>query len=467
MENRDVVILGAGPAGYAAAIRVAQLGGRATIIEKESLGGTCLNRGCVPVRVMARAVELLETASHAKDYGVVFKEASVDFARLMNRKNVAMKTLVAGVRMLLTGNQVEILEGAGRLTAPGEVTVSGNDGSAATVPARNIIIASGSRCGTLPGGGGVRVLDTAAVLGLQEVPRSMAIVGAGFVGVGFATIFAHLGTKVTLIDGDAGMLAGMDTEIVGMYERELKKSKVSCLSQARLGECTVKPDGDLEIVVDVGGKEERVEAQYLLMAEDRVPNTDDIGTDGIGIRKTGRGGIAADRHMKTNVPGIYAAGDITMEHMWTPVAYREGIVAAENAMGRTSCVDYSGIPVWTNTLPSLAAVGLTEDAAKADGHQVKVGRFWFAANGMATILGQRSGLVKVVTEAKYGQVLGVHIMGPHAAELINQGALALKLEVTPEEIGDVFYAHPSLSETFWEAAKDVRGEAIHFLSASR
>ncbi|MHB8109816.1 MAG: dihydrolipoyl dehydrogenase [Syntrophorhabdaceae bacterium] len=467
MENRDVVILGAGPAGYAAAIRTAQLGGRATIIEKEMFGGTCLNRGCVPVRVLTRAVELLETAARARDYGVVFKEVSVDFAKLMNRKNVAVKTLVAGVRMLLTGNQVEILEGVAKLTAPGEVVVSGADGNATTLHARNIIIASGSRCGRLPAEGGERVLDTATVLELQEVPRSIAIVGAGFVGVSFATIFAHMGTKVTLIDSKAGMLTGMDAEIVGMYERELKKSKVGYLPQTALGQCIRKPDGDLDIIVEGGGQEARLGVQYLLMAEDRVPNIEGIGVEAIGMRTTDRGGIAVDRQMKTNVPGVYAAGDITMENMWTPVAYREGIVAAENAMGRTSYVNHSGIPLWTNTLPPLAAVGLTEELAKAAGQEIKVGRFWFAGNGMATILGQRSGLIKLITEAKYGQVLGVHIIGPNAAELINQGTLALKLEVTPEEIGNVFYTHPSLSEAFWEAAKDVRGEAIHFLSADK
>lgn len=464
MKNNDVVILGAGPAGYAAAIRVAQLGGKATIIEKESLGGTCLNRGCVPMRVFARAVELLETGRHGKDYGVAFEEPQVDFTKLMNRKNVAVKTLVAGVKMLLTGNGVEIMEGTARLTGPGQVSVVTADGGTVPIQTRSIIISTGSRCRDIPAGGEGRILDSTTALELKEIPASLLVVGSGFVGIGFAAIFSQLGAKVTVVEEGVSMLPGIDPEIAGMYGRELTKSKVSYLPGTRIVEITRRPDGDLDVVLESGEKKLTVKVGYLLMAQERESNLEGLDIRGLGIKTNDKKGIAVDAEMKTNVAGIYAAGDVTMENMWTPVAYREGIVAAENIMGKNTRIDYSAIPYWTNTMPSVAAVGITEETARAKGYDVRIGRFAFAGNGMATILGQRSGLVKVVAEKKYGELLGVHIMGPDAAELIGQAAMAIKLELTPEGIGELFYAHPSLSEAFWEAIRDVQGEAIHCIS---
>ncbi len=467
MKDKDVVILGAGPAGYAAAIRVAQLGGTAAIIEKESLGGTCLNHGCVPMRVLTRAAELLELKGHAKDYGVVFEAPPVDFTKLMNRKNIAIKTLVAGVEMLLKGNGVEIITGTAAVTAPGKVSIATADGTQVPIQARNILISTGSQCGEVQSGPSERILDSAKALQMKEIPASLLVVGSGFVGFGFAAIFAALGAKVTVVDGGLSMLPGIDSEIAGVYARELKKSRVAYMPGTKIVTTNQAPEGQLEVVLEAGGKESSVKVEYVLMAEEREANLEGLDIQRLGIKMNEKKGIAVNAEMKTSVAGIYAAGDVTMENMWTPVAYKEGIVAAENIMGKTVHINYSAIPYWTNTIPSIAAVGITEEAAKAEGYDVKVGRFQFAGNGMATILGQRSGMVKVVAEKKYGQLLGVHILGPNAAELIAQAAMAIRLELTPEDIGDLFYAHPSLSEAFWEAIKDVRSEAIHTISQSR
>jgi dihydrolipoamide dehydrogenase len=417
------------------------------------------------MRVLSRAAGLLELKGHAKDYGVAMDASPVNFTKLTSRKNVAIKTLVAGVEMLLKGNGVEIIEGTAALTAPGRVSVTTADGTLVPVEAKHIMISTGSRCrdAGLPGGGG-RILDSAAALQLTEVPESLIIVGSGFVGLGFATIFSAMGTKVTVVDGGLAMLPGIDGEIAGMYLRELKKSKVAYLAETKIAKITRATDRDLEVALETGGKESSLKAEYVLMAEEREANLDGLDIKGLGIRMNDNGGIAVNSEMKTNVAGIWAAGDVTMENMWTPVAYKEGMVAAENIMGRNAQVDYSAIPYWTNTIPSIAAVGITEEVAKAKGYDVKVGRFSFAGNGMATILGRRSGLVKVVAEKKYGQLLGVHILGADATELIAQAAMAIRLELTPEDIGDLFYAHPSLSEAFWEAIKDVRDEALHSIS---
>ncbi len=469
MEERDVVIVGGGPAGYVAAIRVSQLGGRATLIENNTIGGTCLNRGCIPTRALVRGVEFIELTKSAKDFGVSYQESEVDFSKMMARKDTIVRTIVAGMKLLLDGNGVEVINGTGKFLSPSQLEVQLGDGTKKEITARRIIIATGSRCKkvSIPGGKGEKVINTTEALELKQLPKSMLIMGDGFVGVALATIFSRLSTSVTIVEPSPRLLAEIDSEIVSILDKELKKAKIQTYTQAQVVRIDEGEQGEKNIAVTVNGEEANLTAEYILIAGEREANTDGLGLDKAGVELNDKGGITVNGRMETSVPSISAAGDVTMQHMWTHVAYAEGIVAAENTMGKSSEIDYTVIPYCANTFPEISGVGITEDEAIAQGYQVRVGRFPFAGNGMATILGERTGMIKVITEEKYGQILGVHIIGPQASNLIPEAALAMKLDVTPEDIGLTMHGHPTLSEALWEAAKDVTGETIHFISQNR
>ena len=469
MEERDVVIVGGGPAGYVAAIRVSQLGGKATLIENNTIGGTCLNRGCIPTRALVRGVEFIDLAKSAKDYGVSYKESEIDFSKMMTRKDIIVKTIVSGVKMLLDGNGVEVVDGTGKFLSPSQLEVQLGDGTKKEITAHRIIIATGSRYKkvSVPGGEGKKVINTTEALELKEIPKSMLIIGGGFVGISFATIFSRLGTSVTIVEQSPRILPEIDSEIVSIFEKELKKENIQTYTEAQVRRIDDGEQGKMNIALTVKGEETNLTAEYILTAGEREANADGLGLDKVKVELNDKGGITVNKQMETNVPTILAAGDVTMEHMWTHVAYAEGIVAAENAMGKSSEIDYTVIPYWANTFPGISGVGITEEEATTRGYQVRVGRFPFAGNGMATILGQRTGMIKVITEEKYGQILGVHIIGPQASNLIPEAALAMKLDATPEDISLTMHGHPTLSEAFWEAAKDVSGETIHFISQKR
>lgn len=468
MEERDIVIVGGGPAGYVAAIRVSQLGGKATLIENNTVGGTCLNRGCIPTRALVRGVEFIDLAKSARAYGVNYPESEIDFSEMMARKDVIVRTVVSGVKMLLEGNGVEVINGKGKFLSPSQLEVPLGDGTKKEITARRIIIATGSRCQkvSVPGGKGEKIITTTEALELKEIPKSMLIVGGGYIGLSFATIFSKLGTSVTIVEPSPRILVEIDREIISILEKELKKEKIQTYTEAQVSRIDEGEPGEKNIVLAIKGEERNLTAEYVLTTE-REANTDGLGLDKAGVTLNDQGGITVNGRMETGVPNILAAGDVTMENMWTHVAYAEGIVAAENAMGKSSEIDYTVIPYWASTYPEISGVGITEDEATAQGYQLRVGRFPFAGNGMATILGQRTGMIKVITEKKYGQILGVHIIGPQAANLIPEAALAMKLEATPEDIGLTMHGHPTLSEALWEAAKDVSGETIHFISQNK
>jgi len=468
MEERDVVIVGGGPAGYVAAIRVSQLGGKATLIENNTIGGTCLNRGCIPTRALVRGVEFIDLAKSAKDFGVSYQESEIDFSRMMARKDTIVRTVVSGVKLLLEGNGVEVINGTGKFLSPSQLEVQLGDGTKKEITTRRIIIATGSRCKkvSVPGEEGEKVINTTEALELKEIPKSMLIIGGGFVGIAFATIFSRLGISVTIVEQSPRILPEIDSEIVSILEKELKKEKIQTYTQAQVRRIDEGEQGEKNIAVTVRGEEANLTAEYVLATE-REANTDGLGLDKAGVELNDKGGITVNKQMETSAPTILAAGDVTMQHMWTHVAYAEGIVAAENAMGKSSEIDYTVIPYWANTFPEISGVGISEDEATSRGYKVRVGRFPFAGNGMATILGERTGMIKVITEEKYGQILGVHIIGPQASNLISEAALAMKLDVTPEDISLTMHSHPTLSEALWEAAKDVSGETIHFISQNR
>ena len=465
MEERDVVIIGGGPAGYAAAIRLAQLGRKATLIEKETLGGTCLNRGCIPTMVLAKAVELLEAVKNGKDFGITFTDAAVDFTKLMARKSTVVKILVGGVRALVDAYGIELREGSAKFLSPFEIEVDGNDGLVRRLAAKKVIIATGSTAAKKDAqGGSDKTIDTRELLGLSAPPPSLVLLNGGFVGLTFATIFSHLGTKVTVIEESERLLPEIDAEIVDILQRELKKSKIRIITGARAARIENGADGEIDVEVEAKGERILVKAAFAVNGK-REPNLDGLGLSVLGVELNERRGIATDAAMETSVKSIFAAGDVTMNHLWTPAAYMEGITAAENIAGSNSAIDYSTIPYWSSTIPPICGAGMTEEQARAQGYRVEVGRFPLAANGMATILGRRTGLAKVVTDARYGQILGVQVIGHHAPELVHEMLLAMKSELTAREIGSVFHTHPSLSEALWEAARVVDGTSIHSFSA--
>jgi dihydrolipoamide dehydrogenase len=456
MEDRDVVIIGGGPAGYTAAIRVTQLGGKATIIEKDTIGGMCLNHGCIPTVALARAVELLEMGKNAKDYGITYKDMEVDFRRMMSKKETVVRTLVSGVKQMLEAYGVEVIEGTGRPISPLLIEVHFKDGTKKELKARKIIISTGSRYPNVSFSGGVeKVIDPMEALKFKEVPKSMVIVGGGFIGSALATLFSRLGTKVSVVEESPRLLSQVDKEIVTILEKEFKDNSIQIYPNTRVMSIAAGKRDDLSVFIDHKGEEVTIEAQYVLISEGRQANIEGLGLQEVGVSLNEKGGVSVNHQMETNVPGIYAVGDVTMEYMWTSVAYLEGITAAENSMGQNSKIDYKVIPYWTHTIPEISSVGMTEEETLAKGYKVRVGRFPFAGNGMAAILGQRTGMVKVIKEERFGEVLGVHIIGPRTADLIAEAALAMKMEGTSGEIAKAFHVHPSLSEALWEAARSV------------
>jgi len=454
VEDRDVVIIGGGPAGYTAAIRAAQLGAKATIVEKDTIGGICVNHGCIPTVALARAVELLEMGKNARDYGITYEGVSVDFRRMMGKKEAVVKTLVSGVKQMLEAYGIEVLEGTGRLLSSSLIEVRLKDGTKKELKARKIILSTGSRYPKAISPGGMeKVINPIEALRLNEIPESMLIVGGGFIGTAFATIFSKLGTKVSIVEESPRMLPQVDKEIVFILEKEFKDNNINMYSQARVMNVESEKEKSLSIHIHVKGEEITARAEYVLTTESREANIDGLGLKEAGVELSQKKGVVVNERMETSIPGIFAVGDVTMEHMWTAVAYSEGMTAAENALGQNSKVDYKAIPLWTPSVPEISCVGMTEEETLTKGYKVKVGRFPFAGNGMATILGQRRGMVKVIKEERHGEVLGVHMIGPRTGDLIAEAALAMRMEGTPGEIAKTFHVHPSLSEALWEAAR--------------
>ncbi len=466
MEQRNLIIIGGGPAGYVAAIRARQLGGEVTLIEQGTLGGVCLNRGCIPTRALARGVEFLDSAKKAKDYGINLEVGAIDFPKMMARKNTIVKTVVGGVELLMKENGVEVLRGRGKLLSPSEVEVQSEDGSSKSIRAQKVIVVTGSRWKKPNITGADRMITTDQALEFKEVPRSMLILGSGAIGLTFAAIYSKLGVSVTVIEGSAQLLPEFDKETVAVLEKELKKEKIRIHTEAHLKSITDGEKGDSSVTVSVKGQDTTFVSQYVLLAEGREANIDGIGLDNAGV-KVSNGAVAVSKKMETSVANIFAAGDATGGHMLAHVAFAGGKVAAENAMGGKTEMDYTAVPRCVHTSPEIASIGLTEEEAVAQGYQIRIGRFPFAANGTATILGERAGKVKMISETKYGQILGVHIIGPHATELIQEAALAMKLDATPLEISSVMHTHPTVSEALMEAALDVTGETLHFVSANK
>jgi len=468
VEERDLVIIGGGPAGYVAAIRAAQLGGKVTLVEYDTLGGTCLNRGCVPSKCLLHSVELYQSMQESAQYGINTTRVSVDLAKMMARKNAVISTHVSGVQSLLKANKIEVIKGRAELAPSRQVTIDDGQGQKQTIQAKKIILATGAKPITLPIPGAdspAGIISAEDVLDLDYIPKSLVMIGGGVIGVEMATILAKLGCQVSVVEMLPHILPLEDAELTAILAKALKDDGVQVYEGTKVSRIEDAGSGKT-VTISNGEGERKLEAEVVAIAVGYRPNTDGIGLEEAGVT-VNKGAIQVNERLETGAPDIYAAGDVIGGMMLAYVAMEEGVVAAENALGRSSTIDYQAVPKCTFSLPELASVGLTEEEAVDQKYQVRVGRFPFAANSMATILGERRGLVKIISEPKYGQILGVHIIGPRATDLIAEATLAMKLEVTPQDIVATIHSHPSLSEALHEAALDITGETLHYPSRNR
>ena len=460
MESRDLVVIGGGPAGYVAALRAAQLGVKVTLVEEKALGGTCLNWGCIPTKFLLHSAEVYQSIRDAGQYGLNVSEVSFDLSEMQDRKSRVVSTLVSGIQGLLDRNKVEVIRGRAKLAPTKQVEIS----SGQTIQAEKIIIATGSHPTALPipGADSPDIMNSERILSLKQFPKSLAIIGGGAIGVEMATILSKLGCKVSLLEMMPHCLPTQDAEIAlilhGIFEKD--GIDVHCSAQvSRIEDCT----GGKRVVFSDGNSQQQLEAEAVAITVGYKPNIEGLGLEECGVAVE-RGCIQVNERMETSVPDIYAAGDVIGGLMLAYVGFAEGMVAAENVSGRHSEIDYQVVPQCIFTSPEVASVGLTEEEASAQGYELRVGRFPFIASGMAHIMGESRGLVKIITEQKYGQILGVHIIGPRATSLIQEVTLAMKLEATPEDIVATMHPHPNLSESIWEAALDVKGETLHYFS---
>jgi len=467
MEKRNVVVIGGGPGGYVAAIKAVQLGAKVTLVEEDKLGGTCLNRGCIPTKFLLRSVETYQSIKDAGQYGLSVTGVNMDLSKMQVGKNKVISTLVSGVKGLLRGNNIEVISGRAKLAPPKQVEIDSGQGKKQTIEAEKIIIVTGAKPIVLPipGADSPDIMSVESMLELEELPKSLAIIGGGVIGVELATVLAKLGCRVSLIEMMPHCLPTQDDEIASILEGVLREDGIQVCCSARVSRIEDVKGGKAVIFTE-GDTEQRIEAEVVAIAVGYKPNIEDLGLEECGVA-IDKGSIQVNERMQTSVPDIYAAGDVVGGMMLAYIAIEEGIVAAENAMGMNSKIDYHAIPQCIFTLPEVASVGITEQEAIDQGHEIEIGRFPFSANGMAMILGEQKGLVKIITEKKYGQILGVHIIGPHATGLIAEATIAMKLESTHEDIIATTHAHPSLSEALWEAAMDVSGKAIHSLSRKK
>ncbi len=464
--NYDVVVIGSGPGGYVAAIRAAQLGLKTAVVEKDDkFGGTCLHVGCIPTKALLHNAEVFEHVSHAKEYGIRCGEASLDWSAVQARKDRVVKKHAQGLKFLLQKNKVETIRGWGRLAGSGRVLVEpvgGNGGAAKEIAARAIVLASGSEARMLPGlsPDPERILTNREILDLKQVPKSMVIIGAGAVGVEFASIYRVFGTEVTLLEMLPRIVPVEDEEISSELERLFKKQGIQVQTGAKVENVVSSKKVRVEFTAD--GKRQAVDTETLLVAVGRKPNTENIGLEKTRARVE-RGFIHVNEYLQTDEPGLYAIGDIVAG---TPqlahVGSMQGIVAVTHVAGKpVKPVHRDRIPGCTYCHPEVASVGLTEARARERGYQVKTGKFGFGANSRASILGEHDGFVKIVADEKYGEVLGVHIIGPLATEMIAEAVIALELEATVEEFMYTIHAHPTLAEAMFDAANAVSGLTIN------
>jgi dihydrolipoamide dehydrogenase len=463
MENKqhDIAIIGGGPGGYVAAIRAAQLGLKTAVIEKDKLGGVCLNWGCIPTKALLKNAEIYNHFKHATEFGISYENLQFDFKKIIKRsRDVALRNS-KGVEYLFKKHKIDLISGHGKIVGKGKIEVSKDGKPVETINSKHIIIATGARPRSIPGVeiDRKKIITSSEAMILQEPPKSMLIIGAGAIGVEFAYFFNTFGTKVTLVEMMPNILPIEDKEITKLLESNLKKVGIEILTDTKVEKVIVGDNVKLSVSTRDGSKE--IAGDVALMAIGVQGNVEKIGLDEIGI-KYEKSFIKVDEYYKTNVNGIYAIGDIIGPPLLAHVASAEGITCVEAVAGKNPpVVDYENIPGCTYCQPQVASIGLTEDKAIEQGYELKIGRFPFAASGKARAIGETDGLVKLIFDAKYGGLLGAHILGSDATEMIAELGVAKTLGTTAHELIKTIHAHPTLSEAVMEAAANAYGEAIH------
>lgn len=460
--NYDIIVIGAGPGGYVAAIRASQLGFKTAVVEREALGGICLNWGCIPTKALLKSAQVFEYLKHADEYGIKVQGGEADFGAIIKRSRGVAEGMSKGIQFLMKKNKVDVIMGTAKIKKGGKVEVKAADGSVKEYTAKHTILATGARSRELPNlpQDGKKIIGYRQAMNLPQQPKSMVVVGSGAIGVEFAYFYNAIGTKVTIVEFMDRIVPVEDEEISKHLEKSLKKQGINILTKSEVQ--SVDTSGDLcKVNIKTAKGIEVIEAEVVLSAVGITPNIENLGLEEVGV-KIEKGRIVVDDFYKTNVEGVYAIGDIVKGQALAHVASAEAITCVEKIKGlHVEPINYNNIPGCTYCSPEIASVGYTEKAAREAGYEIKVGKFPFSASGKASAAGAKDGFVKVIFDAKYGEFLGAHMIGANVTEMIAEVVVARKLETTGHEIIKSVHPHPTMSEAIMEAAADAYGEVIH------
>lgn len=462
MSKYDIIVLGSGPGGYVTAIRASQLGFKTAVIEKENLGGVCLNWGCIPTKALLKSAEVFEYLRHAEDYGLTLENPDKDFGAVIKRSRNVAEGMSKGVQFLMKKNKIDVINGFGKLKSGKKVSVKDDKGKTTDYEADHIIIATGARSRELPNlkQDGKKVIGYREAMTLEKQPKSMIVVGSGAIGVEFAHFYNALGTEVTIVEYLPTLVPVEDEDISKQFEKSFKKSGIKVMTNASVERVDTSGKG-VKATVKTKKGEENLEAEILLSAVGIKSNIENIGLEELAI-KTDKDKIVVNNWYQTNVPGIYAIGDVVSGPALAHVASAEGITCVEKIAGmNVEPIDYGNVPGCTYASPEIASVGMTEKEAKEAGYELKVGKFPFSASGKASASGKKDGFVKVIFDAKYGEWLGCHMIGAGVTDMIAEAVLGRKLETTGHEVLKAIHPHPTMSEAVMEAVADAYGEVIH------
>ncbi|GIN19089.1 dihydrolipoyl dehydrogenase [Siminovitchia fordii] len=458
----DTIVIGAGPGGYVAAIRAAQLGQKVTIVEKGELGGVCLNVGCIPSKALISASHRFHEAQNSEDIGIKAENVTLDFGKVQEWKSGVVNKLTGGVEGLLKGNKVDIVKGEAYFVDENSIRVM-DENSAQTYTFKHAIIATGSRPVEIPGFKySKRILDSTGALNLDELPKRLVVIGGGYVGVELGSTYANFGTEVTIIEGTKDILGGFEKQMTALVKRNLKKKNVNVVTNAEAKGVEETEQG-VKVTYSAKGEEQTIEADYVLVTVGRKPNTDELGLEQVGVKIDDKGLIEVDKQLRSNVASIFAIGDIVDGPKLAHKASYEGKIAAEVIAGQSSEVDYIGIPAVVFSEPELASVGYSEQQAKEEGIEIEAARFPFAANGRALALNETDGFVKLITRKEDGLIIGGQIAGANASDMIAEIGLAIEAGMTAEDVAMTIHAHPTLGEMTMEAAEVALGTPIHII----
>jgi dihydrolipoamide dehydrogenase len=461
MQNFDLIVLGSGPGGYVTAIRASQLGLKTAIVEKENLGGVCLNWGCIPTKALLKSAQVFEYLNHASDYGLSAENVSYDFDKVIGRSRGVAESMSKGVQFLMKKNNIEVINGYGSLLPGKQVKVTSTD-KVSTISATNIVIATGARSRELPSlpQDGVKVIGYREAMTLKSQPKKLVVVGSGAIGIEFAYFYNSMGTEVTVVEYQPNIVPVEDEEISKQLERNFKKAGINILTSAEVTSVDTSGEG-VKVTVKTAKEEQVIEADIVLSAVGIKSNIENIGLEDVGII-TDRDKILVNEFYQTNIPGYYAIGDVTPGQALAHVASAEGILCVEKIAGmNVEPIDYGNIPGCTYCSPEIASVGMTEKQAKEKGFDIKVGKFPFSASGKAKASGNSDGFVKVIFDTKYGEWLGCHMIGAGVTDMIAEAVVARKLETTGHEILKAVHPHPTMSEAVMEAVAAAYDEVIH------